>query len=146
MPQTSLHQVPDHSRAYSLAYDETRTRRGETPGGVRVEVGPSAVGSPCGLRTPAEVHDEQGFAGTASAFHRGCEVLAPPQPILGGQHSMTPVADQADRRVRPLPRRVARIARPARVRIRSRKPWVFARRRLFGWKVRLLTRGLQGQS
>jgi len=31
------------------------------------------------------------------------------------------------------------MARPARVRIRSRKPWVFARRRLFGWKVRLLT-------
>jgi hypothetical protein len=29
------------------------------------------------------------------------------------------------------------------VRIRSRKPWVFARRRLFGWKVRLLTGGLQ---
>ena len=32
------------------------------------------------------------------------------------------------------------IARPARVRIRSRKPWVFDRRRLFGWNVRLLTR------
>jgi hypothetical protein len=29
------------------------------------------------------------------------------------------------------------------VRMRSRKPWVFARRRLFGWKVRLLTGGLQ---
>jgi hypothetical protein len=26
------------------------------------------------------------------------------------------------------------------VRIRSRKPWVFDRRRLFGWNVRLLTR------
>src|SRR3982750_3286794 len=32
------------------------------------------------------------------------------------------------------------IARPARVRIRSRKPCVLDRRRLFGWKVRLLTR------
>src|SRR4051794_6570564 len=31
------------------------------------------------------------------------------------------------------------IARPARVRIRSRKPWVLDRRRLFGWNVRLLT-------
>src|SRR5215207_4736041 len=30
--------------------------------------------------------------------------------------------------------------RPARVRIRSRKPWVLDRRRLFGWNVRLLTR------
>jgi hypothetical protein len=42
-----------------------------------------------------------------------------------------------------LPRRAAMMARPARVRIRSRKPCVLARRRLFGWKVRLLTRGLQ---
>lgn len=31
------------------------------------------------------------------------------------------------------------MARPARVRIRSRNPCVRARRRLFGWKVRLLT-------
>ena len=47
---------------------------------------------------------------------------------------------QADSSERPLRRREARIARPARVRIRRRKPWVLARRRLFGWKVRLLTR------
>jgi hypothetical protein len=40
---------------------------------------------------------------------------------------------------RPLRRRAARTARPARVRIRSRKPCTFARRRLFGWNVRLLT-------
>jgi hypothetical protein len=42
-------------------------------------------------------------------------------------------------RARPLRRRAARIARPARVRMRSRNPCVFARRRLFGWNVRLLT-------
>jgi hypothetical protein len=41
--------------------------------------------------------------------------------------------------MRPLWRRAARTARPARVRMRSRKPWVFALRRLFGWNVRLLT-------
>ena len=46
---------------------------------------------------------------------------------------------QANSSTRPLRRRAARMARPARVCIRSRKPWVFARRRLFGWKVRLLT-------
>jgi hypothetical protein len=45
--------------------------------------------------------------------------------------------DQAESRSRPLRRRPARMARPARVRIRSRKPCVRARRRLFGWKVRL---------
>ena len=47
--------------------------------------------------------------------------------------------DQADSSERPLRRRAARMARPARVRIRRRKPWVLARRRLLGWKVRLLT-------
>ena len=46
---------------------------------------------------------------------------------------------QADRRVRPLRRRAEMIARPARVRIRRRKPWVRLRRRLLGWNVRLLT-------
>jgi hypothetical protein len=34
--------------------------------------------------------------------------------------------------------------RPARVRMRNRKPWVLARRRLFGWKVRF-TSGLHGR-
>jgi hypothetical protein len=46
---------------------------------------------------------------------------------------------QAARRLRPLRRRDARMARPARVRIRRRKPCVLWRRRLFGWNVRLLT-------
>lgn len=40
--------------------------------------------------------------------------------------------------MRPLRRRADKMARPARVRMRRRKPWTFARRRLFGWKVRLL--------
>lgn len=48
-------------------------------------------------------------------------------------------AGQPASRVRPLRRRAATIARPARVRMRSRNPWVLARRRLFGWNVRLLT-------
>ena len=38
---------------------------------------------------------------------------------------------------RPLRRRSATIARPARVRIRNRNPCTRARRRLLGWKVRL---------
>src|SRR5450631_3188606 len=42
-------------------------------------------------------------------------------------------------RARPLRRRADRIARPALVRMRSRNPCVLARRRLFGWNVRLLT-------
>jgi hypothetical protein len=46
-------------------------------------------------------------------------------------------SDQAVSVRRPLRRRFDTIARPARVRIRSRKPCTRARRRLFGWKVRL---------
>ncbi len=49
---------------------------------------------------------------------------------------------QAASRARPLRRRADRIARPARVRIRRRKPCVLCRRRLLGWKVRLLTSSL----
>lgn len=41
--------------------------------------------------------------------------------------------------MRPFRRRAARMARPARVLIRWRNPWVLARRRLLGWNVRLLT-------
>lgn len=46
---------------------------------------------------------------------------------------------QADSFARPLRRREERIDRPARVRMRSRKPWVLARRLLLGWNVRLDT-------
>ena len=72
----------------------------------------------------------------------------PPRPDPGadGQRELRAVThpgssrqDQALSRSRPLCLRAARTARPARVRMRSRKPCVFARRRLFGWNVRLLT-------
>ena len=42
-------------------------------------------------------------------------------------------------------RRDDRMERPARVRIRRRKPWVLCRRRLFGWNVRLLTDSLHSR-
>jgi hypothetical protein len=45
-------------------------------------------------------------------------------------------ADQAESLCRPLARRDFKMARPARVFIRWRKPCFLARRRLFGWKVR----------
>ena len=43
---------------------------------------------------------------------------------------------QTVRRWRPLSRRDFRMARPARVDMRLRKPWVFARLRVLGWYVR----------
>ncbi|GEM_PF-6541007 len=72
---------------------------------------------------------------TPPAVAVGSQPPAPGNP----QNRMT--GAQAVRRVRPWERRAEMIARPARVRIRSRKPCVFARRRLFGWYVRLLTGG-----
>ncbi len=55
-------------------------------------------------------------------------------------------AAQVASRLRPLRRRPAKMARPARVRIRRRKPCVLLRLRLFGWNVRLLTGGLRGST
>ena len=51
--------------------------------------------------------------------------------MLGWKH------DYADSFARPFLRRAATIARPARVLMRVRKPCLRARRRLFGWNVRL---------
>ncbi len=55
----------------------------------------------------------------------------------GGRSHHTPS------RLRPLARRRASTCCPRRVRIRTRKPWVFFRLRLFGWKVRFICHSLQ---
>ncbi len=58
--------------------------------------------------------------------------------LAAGSNARYPAGEsQADSSMRPLRRRAATIARPARVRMRNRNPWVLARRRLFGWNVRL---------
>jgi hypothetical protein len=77
-------------------------------------------------------------ARSAATANRCGEVGATPQSLRGGQHDYLSIpvglpSAQADSLSRPLPRRADRMARPARVRMRSRKPWVLARRRLFGW-------------
>jgi hypothetical protein len=83
--------------------------------------------------------------GAGTTAHRERELCAVPHPGFAGKHVRVSCGRagawrrQALRRARPLWRRAARTARPARVRMRSRKPWVFALRRLFGWNVRLLT-------
>jgi hypothetical protein len=103
----------------------------------------------------------QGRATSPSArAHRALELLRAPHPRLLRQHDPSSEADSAPSAhsragagprhqtasfSRPLRRRAARTARPARVLIRSRKPCTFARRRLFGWNVRLLT-GTPGRS
>lgn len=61
-----------------------------------------------------------------------------PRDPSGGAARAAPWARQAESLRRPLERRFAMMERPARVAMRERKPWVFARRRVLGWKVRLL--------
>jgi hypothetical protein len=83
-------------------------------------------------------HDQRGAGpGSPGPPERCGEVRARTEPVPRRQHRGLPQAESSER---PLRRRADRMARPARVRIRRRKPWVLARRRLFGWKVRLLTR------
>jgi hypothetical protein len=83
VPQPSLDQIPYDGAADGLAHDETRTRRGSAPPrSVRVRI-VMATAAVC-----AQVDDQKGPPGPASAAYRVREVLAPPQPILGGQHSM----------------------------------------------------------
>lgn len=69
----------------------------------------------------------------SSAQDRKC-----PPPASAGTGSSCSDS-QAESDLRPLPRRAEMIERPARVRIRARKPCLRLRRRLLGWKVRLLT-------
>ena len=69
--------------------------------------------------------------------HDAPVVIAPSDSVLLGWHDRVR-ANYAVSFERPLPRRAATIARPARVRMRARKPCTLARRRLLGWKVRLL--------
>jgi hypothetical protein len=67
-----------HDRAtHCLAHDETRTRRGSAlPWRVRVR------------GTASKVDDEERASCPAASSNRGREVLAPPQPVLGGQHDV----------------------------------------------------------
>jgi hypothetical protein len=105
-------------------------RRADRPANHKSYPGRLAVSDPVG---PDEqvTHDERP-AGTGARTHGQRELLAAAHPVRGRQ-------DQALSRARLLCLRAARTARPARVRMRSRKPCVLARRRLFGWNVRLLT-------
>lgn len=78
MTQPALHLVAHHRATHRLAHDETRTRRGSAlPRRMRVRC------------TATKVDDEMLTPGPAPSSYRGREVLAPPQPVVGGQHDFT---------------------------------------------------------
>ncbi|ALV50907.1 hypothetical protein ASR50_16795 [Streptomyces sp. 4F] len=77
MAKPPLHLVAHHCSAHGLAHDETRTRRGSAlPRRMRVRC------------TATKMDDEVLAPGPASSSYRGREVLAPPQPVVGGQHDV----------------------------------------------------------
>ena len=126
--QTAVDAVPQNRIAHRLVHHESDTSR----------LGRS--GSACNsrwtttARRPARRPDRTARRKSSdrrSRFDAGSTRWSP-------SGTVSPTA-QAARRWRPLPRREARMARPARVRIRRRKPCFLCRRRLFGWNVRLLT-------
>ena len=77
------------------------------------------------------VQGEMRRLGHRSAGQHGLELLPGPQP-LDHRRASTDRAQTA-RRLRPLARRALMTARPPRVFMRTRKPWVRARRILEGW-------------
>lgn len=79
--------------------------------------------------SPRRMRDADGSTGPSSTYGRPLV----PGAARGTGHERAATGRQTVSSARPLRRRAARMARPARVRMRSRKPWVFARRRLFGW-------------
>ncbi len=116
--QTSFRPVSNDCIANGFGHNKTDTRR-ETR---------TSVGSSC--------MDNEELVTRSNATHCARKVDGLPQSVACGKHAP---GSQAESFSRPLRRRPARIARPARVDIRRRKPCVRARRRLLGWKVRLLT-------
>jgi len=124
--KTTSHPVAHHSGANRATHNE------------------SYPGWLVALKPREKVTGQARAPGAGAATDGEREVRTVPHPGFTGKHVRAscrgaPRSRQADRRARPLWRRAASTARPARVRMRSRKPWVFALRRLFGWNVRLLT-------
>jgi hypothetical protein len=120
MAQATLHRV-------ALNRPANRATHYEADLGWRLDAGRGRV-----LRLRKEIDDEVATASTPTGTDGAGKLAGAAQAMRGGQHGRA--ADcQAESRARPLARRVERMLRPARVRMRNRKPCVLARRRLFGW-------------
>lgn len=119
MPQTPSHPVPNHRAPNGFGHNEPHLR----PYAVR-------------RRRAARVHHDIRLRRSHAVSNGVTELRRASHPVLSREH-WSATARQAVSERRPLRRRPVTMARPARVRMRSRKPWTLARRRLFGWKVRL---------
>ncbi len=136
VPQPAADPVPDDRVADRLTHDKAHPgRHWPSPGGRALSPIGIVHGVVPGGGRHQGMHHQPGPTSTTSPANHRPELLATGEPGGRGEHGFA--QDQADSSARPLRRRAARMARPARVRMRSRNPWVLARRRLLGWKVRL---------
>src|SRR5699024_7276464 len=87
-------------------------------------------------RVHVGVYDHRAATLPGTLTHHRPEIGGTVEPVRPWKHP-PPGRDQAVSAERPLRRRAATMPRPARVRMRRRNPCTLARRRLFGWKVRL---------
>jgi hypothetical protein len=153
-PEPSLHPVTNHRRADRTAdYKAYLYRVTGAYRSVRGSRQQQVPGDDRSARPAARPHGEPEVLRTSHPrllrqHHTSCaprvpaaraSIMAAAAALPGGLPDGKDQPGQALSCARPLWRRAAMTARPARVRIRSRKPWTFARRRLFGWNVRLLT-------
>jgi hypothetical protein len=118
------HQVPELALDPVAVYGVADRPAHHEPGPNRLGIVP---------QTRMHHHGRRGSAHAAT--NHVTELSGPTQPVRSREHGR----DQAASRARPLRRRAPTMARPARVRMRRRKPCVLCRRRLFGWNVRLVT-------
>lgn len=119
VPEPASHLVAHHSVADTSADYETNLGRlvllvTDEPGPVR--------GGGAQL-----VHHQSRPRRARAATHRATKVVGTTEPVVSRQHE-----GQAVSRTRPLERRDLTTERPARVRMRTRKPCVLARLRLLG--------------
>jgi hypothetical protein len=120
--QSTSHAVSDHGSTNSLCHHKAETRW----------LGASALG---------EVDDRMVSGDALAPTHCGAEVISAHDAVRVCKHNSDRDrcgSRYAESSVRPFARRAARMPRPARVRMRRRKPCTLARLRLFGWKVLLL--------
>jgi hypothetical protein len=120
----------------TLAQPDVRSERGDDG----PELAPQAIASRGWADRAADRE------GDAQRDRRGIVEKGAPQGLGSGRTTATcqrlerpssaDPPDQAESRVRPLSRLALMIARPARVRMRARKPCLRARRRVLGWNVR----------
>lgn len=107
MSQTPSHAMSFHCRTHPLGNDQPDTRS------LAVFV----------LIRPADVNDDIGLHHAHSVLHCRVKVRRTPHTVACRKHRWgTRRCDQAVKARRPLPRRLDTMARPARVRIRKRKP------------------------